>query len=212
MRIIRLFAATLFIAAIAAIPAFAQRSGAAPTTPAATAPAQTGPTGPVPSSKIAYVDTEAFSDEKTGITRYVAALNNLQREFQPRQTELQNLANRIKAIADEIQKTGSVSDPKALQDKQSEGERLQRELEYKKKEYDAAVAKRYDEVVGPISQDIGNALIAFAKQRGITMTFDISKLAGAILTLDRSMDITTEFVKEYNSKNPATASTAAPGR
>jgi outer membrane protein len=211
MRIIRLFAATLFIAAIAAIPAFAQQRGGAAQTPPATAaaPAQTDP---VPSSKIAYVDTEAFSDEKNGITRYVAALSNLQREFQPRQTELQNLANRIKAIADEIQKTGSVSDPKALQAKQDEGERLQRELEYKKKEYDAAVAKRYDEVVGPISQDIGNALIAFAKQRGITMTFDISKLAGAILTLDRSMDITVEFVKEYNSKNPATASTAAPGR
>jgi outer membrane protein len=209
MRIIRLFAATLFIAAIAAIPAFAQQRGGAAQPAAAAPPAQTGP---VPSSKIAYVDTEAFSDEKTGITRYVAALNNLQREFQPRQTELQNLANRIKAIADEIQKTGSVSDPKALQTKQDEGERMQRELEYKKKEYDAALAKRYDEVVGPISQDIGNALIGFAKQRGITMTFDISKLAGAILTLDRSMDITVEFVKEYNSKNPATASTAAPGR
>lgn len=219
MRIFRLFAATLFIAAIAATSAFAQQRGgttqpAARATPPAAAPAQTGP---VPSSKIAYVDTSFFGDEKAGIARYVTAMNNLQREFQPRTTELQNLANRIKTIADEISKLQGSSGPsgvvsqQSIVDKQEEGERLQRELEYKKKDYDALAAKRYTEVVGPISSDIGKALDAFAKQRGITMVFDLSKLGEVIISADPAMDITREFITEYNSKNPATASTAAPG-
>jgi hypothetical protein len=37
-------------------------------------------------------------------------------------------------------------------------------------------------------------------------------MSESILTIDPSMDITTAFIAEYNSKNPATASTAAPGR
>ncbi|HEY0547672.1 MAG TPA: OmpH family outer membrane protein [Pyrinomonadaceae bacterium] len=215
MRIIRLFAATLFIAAIAAIPAFAQQRGGAQQ-PAATAPAQPQQsTGPVPASKIAFVNTQAFADDKIGIARYVAALKNLDREFQPRVTEMQNMANRLKTLNDDIQKLSSnpaVVDEKTINAKREEGEGLQRDLEYKKKQYDAAVGKRYEEVVGPISNDIGNALTTYAKAHGITMILDASKLLEAIITVDPNMDITSEFISEYNSKNPATASTAAPGR
>ena len=211
MKIFRFFAATMFIAAIVAVPTFAQQRGGT-AQPAAAAPAQA--TGPVPAAKIAYVDTSAFNDEKTGITRFVAALKSLQREFQPRQAELQGIDTRLKAIADEISKTRAVADPKAIQLKQEEGERLQRELEYKKKDYEAAAAKRYEEVVGPISADIGNAINAFAKQRGITMILDVSKpsMVESILTADPTMDVTVAFIADYNSKNPATASSAGPGR
>ncbi len=207
----------MFIAAIAAIPAFAQQRGAAPAQQPA-APPQSG--GPVPASKIAFVNTQAFGDEKVGIGRYVAAMKNLEREFQPRVAELQALQNKIKAIVEEINKLNAgggasgVVSQKTLDDKRDEGERLQRELEYKKKEYDAALAKRYEDVVGPISNDIGSALTNFAKARGITLVLDLSKPAmlETILFGDPALDITTEFITDYNSKNKATASTAAPGR
>lgn len=201
----------MFIASIAAVSAFAQQ-GTGPAKPTTPAPAQA--VGPVPASKIAFVNTQAFDDDKTGITRFIAALKTLQREFQPRQTELQTLDTRIKAIADEITKTRAVADPNALRLKNEEGEKLQRELEFKKKEYEAAAAKRYEEVVGPISADIGKALDVFAKQRGITMILDLSKQAilESVLTVDPAMDVTAAFITEYNSKNPATASTAGPGR
>lgn len=213
MRIIRLFAATLFIAAIAATSAFAQQRGAQPaSTPPSAATAQPG--GPVPPAKIAFINTDAFRDEKQGIARFVAALKSLDREFQPRITEMQTMANRLKTLNDDIQKLSQqpVVSEKTINDKREEGEGLQRDLEYKKKQYDAAVAKRYEEVVGPISNDIGTALTTFAKTHGITMILDASKMLEAIITLDPNMDITAEFINEYNSKNPATASTAAPGR
>jgi len=209
MRIFRLFTATMFVAAIAAVPTFAQqRTGAA--TPASAAPAQAA--GPVPTSKIAFVNTQAFGDEKAGITRYVNAQKSLEREFAPRFKELQDLAKRIQTLADDIAKTESVAAPQEIQRKQDEGAKLQRELKFKKEEAEAAFNKRREEVLGPISSDIGNALIQFAKQRGITMTLDISRLVEAIMTVDPTMDVTAAFVTEYNSKNPATASTAGPGR
>src|SRR6185295_10332432 len=142
-------------------------------------------------SKIAFVNTAVFGDEKAGISRYIAAVKNLQVEFDPRQKELISLANRIKAIADDIDKTKDVAAPAALQTKREEGERLQRELKFKKEEAEAAFQKRYEQVVGPISADIGKALDGFARQRGITMILDVSKMGDAILTVDVGMDVTS---------------------
>ena len=197
------------LAAIFAVSVSAQTRPAAgtarPAAPQTTPPAQS--TGPVPDTKIAYINTEAFGDEKAGITRYVTAVKALEREFDPRQKELVGMQTRIKTIADEIGKLSgsSVVDPKTIQAKQEEGERLQRDLEYKKKQADADFSKRYEEVVSPISQDIGKALTQFATTRGITMILDISKLAPAVLTANPAMDVTQAFISEYNSK-PATAS------
>ena len=199
----------MLLAAIFAVSVSAQTRPAAgtarPAAPQQTPPA--APTGPVPETKIAYLNTEQFGDEKAGITRYVTAVKALEREFDPRTKELQGMQARIKTIADEITKlsSSSVVDPKSIQLKQEEGERLQRDLKYKKEQADADFAKRYEEAIGPISRDIGNALTQFATQRGITMILDISKLAPAVLTANPAMDVTQAFITEYNSK-PVTAS------
>lgn len=195
------------LAAMIAVSASAQTRPAG-TTPARPAAPQTTPAAsnaPVPDTKIAFIDTGAFGEEKIGITRFVNAMKSLEREFKPRQDELNTMQNRIKALADEISKTQSVADPKTIQAKQDEGERLQRDLKYKQDQADADFKKRYTDVVSPISSDIGKALDAFATQRGITMILDISKLAPAVLTVNPAMDVTQAFINEYNSTHPATA-------
>jgi Skp family chaperone for outer membrane proteins len=204
MKHFRLIAATLMLAAMIAVSASAQ------TRPAATTPARPAApsNAPLPDTRIAFIDTGAFGEEKVGITRFVNAMKSLEREFQPRQTELNTIQTRIKAIADELNKLSAgsaVVDQKTIQAKQDEGERLQRDLKYKQDQADADFKKRYTDIVSPISQDIGKALDQFANQRGITMILDISKLAPAILTVNPAMDVTTTFINEYNSTHPATA-------
>lgn len=209
MKHFRLIAATLMLAAMIAVSASAQTRPA--TTPARPAAPQTTPAAsnaPVPDTKIAFIDTGAFGEEKVGITRFVNAMKSLEREFKPRQDDLNTIQTRIKAIADELNKLSAgsaVVDQKTIQAKQEEGERLQRDLKYKQDQADADFKKRYSDVVSPISQDIGKALDTFATQRGITMILDISKLAPAILTVNPAMDVTQTFINEYNSTHPATA-------
>ncbi|MDX6611304.1 MAG: hypothetical protein QOD75_490 [Blastocatellia bacterium] len=212
MKRIRLIAAAIMLAAVVAVAASAQtRPGTTPprATPQTQPPAAS--TGPVPDTKIAYIDTGAFGEEKGGITRYVNAMKSLEREFAPRQTELNTIQARLKAIADEISKLSgnSVVDPKTIQVKQDEGEKLQRDLKYKKEQADADFAKRYKEVIEPISDDISKSLNQFAAQRGITMILDISKLVPVVLTANPAMDVTAAFIAEFNAK-PATASAATP--
>jgi Skp family chaperone for outer membrane proteins len=218
MKRILFIAATLIFSAALALSVSAQtRPGAAaprPTPPRPTptptaqaaAPQTPAPSNaPVPVTKIALVDTSMFGDETNGIIRFVNAVKIVDREFQPRQTELTNLQTRIQAIVNDLDKLrgNAIVDQKSIQDKQNEGERLQREFNDKKAQGDAAYTKRYSEVVGPVSTEIGNALTEYAQQRGVTMTLDFSKLIPLMLTVNPATDITTAFIADFNSKHPA---------
>jgi Skp family chaperone for outer membrane proteins len=172
--------------------------------PAVTQPAAVAAPANVPAAKIAIVDTTVFGDEKVGIKRYLNAVTTVQKAFESKNAELRNLQSQIKAIADDINRLSgaSVVSPETIRAKQGEGERLQRELKYKKEQADADFEKRYTEVVGPVSNDIGNALIQYAAQNGLTMILDISKLMPAVLTVNPAMDVTQAFIADYNSKHP----------
>lgn len=188
------FALSVAFGAIFAVSAFAQ---------AGAQPAMT---------KIGWIDTGAFADEKEGVTKYINALKALDTEMKPSVTALQTLQNRIKVIADDLNKPVPANvpvDQRALAAKQEEGQGLQREFEFKKKEYDAKVEKRSSEVLGPVSADISKAIQDFAKAKGYAVVLDIAALANAnaILALDAQSNITKEFITFYNTR-PATAATA----
>lgn len=211
MKIFRLIVAALFVTAFASISTFAQAGGAKPpatqTTPATNAS--------IPATKIAFIDSRYFTSEKEGVTRFIAAMKTLEREFQPRQQELDTIGKKIQALKDEIEKLAKspVVDQKTILAKQDEAESLQRDGEYKQKAAQAAYQKRYSEVVGPIEEDINNSLLAFAKQRGVTFLIDLgTENSRNIIPVDPSADVTKAFIAEYNAKNPgAAASTSTPG-
>jgi outer membrane protein len=209
MRIFRLAAASLFLAAIAALPAYGQGA----TRPAASTPAQTGGAAAVGEGKIAVIYSEVFFDQKQGIARFNNLLTTLNREFQPRQTELDGMRTRITQLTDEInklQQAGTPVDPRSVQAKADQLDQLKKDYQRKGEDATAAYNKRRQEIFAPLQEDIGKQLEAFAKQRGITVIIDGSQVP--VLYAADSIDITRAFVQEYNSKNPATASTAAPGR
>ena len=167
-------------------------------------------------SKIGWIDTGAFADEKEGVTKYMNALKALDGEMKPRVTELTTIQTRLKIISDDLAKMQANAavpiDQKAALAKQDEGQKLQREFEFKKKEYDAAVEKRSGEVLGPVSADISKAIQDFAKQKGYAVVLDIDALAKAnvILALDPTSNITKEFIAYYNTRPATTATTAVP--
>lgn len=171
--------------------------------------------GQVPvQTKIGWIDTSAFNDEKGGIVKYVNAYKALSNEVKPRETELVGIQTKIQTISAELQKMTENKavpfDEKAAYAKKDEGERLARELEFKKKEYDAFVQRRGGEILGPLNADIGKAISDFGKQKGYVAIFDIEKLAqaGAILHLEESANVTKDFIAFYNAR-PAAATAAA---
>lgn len=166
-------------------------------------------------AKVGILNTEAFSDEKTGITRLVNAYKSLEAEFKPKQDELNTLAARLDKLAKEIQDLqAKVNNPNPavpikkdavfdeIANKNEEGSRLQLEIKRKQEDAKAQFEKRTAVVANPIKNDIGNAIDVFTKARGIDIMLDVSKLAesGILLSINKAVDLTDAFIKDYNAK------------
>jgi Skp family chaperone for outer membrane proteins len=199
MKTFRSIAAAFVFAAIFAVSAFAQAPAAVPAAP----------------GKLAVVNTQAFDADKGGITKYVNAMNSLEAEFKTTQTELQTMGTRLQALQNEIktiqenaQKNPSVPINQASANaKVEEYDKLAREFKFKQEDAKARFERRQDIVMGPVRQDIGNALQEFAKKNGYMMILDASKLdgAGLLLAFDERFDATKDFIAFYNARPAATA-------
>ncbi len=203
MKIDRLLTAAVFVLAVAISPALAQTRPATPAGPPST--------GNVPESKIALIYSEAFQDAKTGIGRFNALITTLNREFQPRQTELQQMQQRIQTLTNEVnqqQSAPQVVDPKSLQTKIEQLETLKKDYQRKGEDAQAAYNKRRQEMFSPLLEDIGKALEAYAKSKNINVIIDGSQVP--LVYAADALDVTRSFINEFNAKNPATAAVAPP--
>ena len=180
------------------------------TTPAR--PAQPAPSAGAASTgtaRIAVIDSSAFSDDKAGIGRVVNAMKAVDAQFQPVRTEVQGMQTRYQALVDDINKTSAVADPKTIQTKTDQADLLKRDIERKTQDAQRDIQKRMQEVLGPLQEDVYNTLQAFAQQRGISVIIDASRVP--LIYFKDTIDITKEFITEYNRTKPATASAAPAG-
>ena len=202
MKIDRIIVATAFVLALAISPALAQTRPAAPTTTPQTGAAS----GNVPQGKIALIYSDAFLDSKTGIGRFNTLITTLNREFQPRQTELQGMQQRIQTLTNEVnqaQQAATVVDPKSIQTKIDQLETLKKDYQRKGEDAQAAYNRRRQEIFTPLQEDIGKALEAYAKANNIHVIIDGSQVP--LVYAADALDITRVFINDFNSKNPATA-------
>ena len=170
-------------------------------------------------TKIGVINTEYLYVDKVGITKILTAADALEKEFAPKQQELQTMANKLQTLAKEIETLTAQlqANPKApvgadaIVSKREEGERLQ--IDFKRKEEDAkaAYARREAVVMGPIRREIGNALQEYAKTKGFSIVLDGASMEknAMLLAPDKTVDITEDFVKYFNTKPATTASAAA---
>ena len=192
MKTFRLIAVSAIFAAIFAVSAFAQTA-----------------------AKIGLINTQAFDDDKTGITKYVAALNSLEIEFKPTFTELQTMQTNMQALQKELQgyqdilsKGGKIPISDADVQKKVEAlDKMDREFKFKTDDAKVRYQRRETAVMGPVRQDIGNAIQEYTKKNGYVLIVDVSKdQNGMILGLDETADITKQFIAFYNTR-PATTAT-----
>jgi Skp family chaperone for outer membrane proteins len=204
MKIARFFAAVAVLTVAAFCVSAQTKPATTPAAPQAAAPQNVA----VPDSKMAMIYSDAFLDPKTGIARFSSLLTTLNREFQPRQAELQALQTKINTLTKEIEDTQTVADPNAIRTKRDQLAQLNTDLKRKAEDAEQAYGKRRQDIFLPLQQDIGKALEAFAKARGITVIVDGSQVP--VVYAADNIDITRAFIAEFNSKNPATASVTQP--
>ena len=163
---------------------------------------------------MAVVYTDAFLDPKTGIAKFNSVVTKLNGEFQKVKDEITAMQTRAQTLEGEITKLreapeGTPIDQRSLQTKIDQLDQLKKDTQRKAEDAQGAYSRRRQDLFGPLQEELGKALEAFAKARGINVIIDAAQVP--LLYAADSIDITRAFITEFNSKNPVAASaTPAP--
>ena len=174
----------------------AAQTPAAPDAPGASAPAASAvPTGPAKIAVIAFQVAVAQTNEGQ------RAFGELQKKYQPKQTQLKALSDEIDSLTKQLQAQG---------DKLSEGERAARAktIDDKKKllERSAEDAQNdssndMNELYNALAQKVYDVLNDYSKQHGFTLVLDVAQQQSPVLYATESTNITKAIIDAYNVKS-----------
>jgi Skp family chaperone for outer membrane proteins len=173
---------------------------------AARPPAASG--GAVPNAKVAIVFISAFRE---GIDQLKQKYQKLSAEFEPRARELETMQNSLSAKEKVLAENKGMT-PQQYRKLADEFEQLKREFERKRDDSQTLARKREEEETGATYEEILKSLAAYSQQRGITVVLEgeVAQRNNIVVYALPSLDITKEFIAEYNKAHPAAAAKPAP--
>ena len=166
---------------------------------------QTRP-APAPTT-VAIIDSSAFSDEKAGIARVMVAMQQIEAKFLPLRNELRGMRDRLSTMRSDIQKKRQVQDASMTARQTEEADRLELDIKRKAEDAQSSYQKESLAVLDPLQKDIGTSLTAYAQSKGITLLIDANRVP--IVYAASQLDITKDFIADYNRTHPAGAAPAA---
>jgi outer membrane protein len=186
--------ASLLALAVLASAAFAQTTAA----PAAAAPA-----GP---AKIAIIDIQKAIVATNEGRRDLEAL---QKKFEPKQAELQNLNKEVTDLQNQLKTQGDKLNDDARNNLAKSIESKQKTLQRNFEDAQADFQGQQNEVVNRIGQKLMETLDKFAKTNGYTVVLDVSTPQSPVLWANPSTDVTATVVELYNASSGVAAPAAA---
>jgi Skp family chaperone for outer membrane proteins len=108
----------------------------------------------------------------------------------------------------DIQKKRAIQDAATTARQVDEAERLEVQIKRKSEDASASYKRESDAINDPLQRDILTALNAYAQAKGITLVIDANRIP--IIYAATSLDITSDFVNDYNRTHPASGAPAAP--
>ena len=88
------------------------------------------------------------------------------------------------------------------QQQAEEADRLEVQIKRKAEDAQASYQKESLAVLDPMQKEIAEALAAYAQSKGISLLIDLNRVP--VIYSAPSLDITKEFIAEYNRTHPAT--------
>ena len=167
-----------------------------------------GPTAaPAGKGKIAVINTAAFQEQ---VGEFKAKLDALNKQFEPRIKELDQLGGRIQSIENTI-KTQTLSAAKVAE-LSEQIDTMKRDYQRKSEDLQADGGRARDLALQPVSEKLEKFAQAYAAQGRIRVLVDLANAVngGILLWYDPRLDITEDFIKEYNKANPVPGAAPAP--
>ena len=176
--------------------------------PAAWSQAQAGAAAPM---KVAVLNVQQAI---LGTAEGKQSQAELQSQFAPRQTELENLTRQIGDIRDRLDKgQRTLSDDEKLR-LQRQGETLSRQLQRKQEDLQQDINESRGDVINRIGQKLLDVLDRYARENSFSLVLDNSGQATSVLWSSTLIDITQDIIRLYDQANPirsAAPATPQPG-
>lgn len=199
MKAFRVIAAVLAIGAFAILVHTQTRPGTS------SAPQNRSVSG---AANIAIIDSSAFTDEKNGIARVMNSMKQLEAKFQPLRAELRGMRERLNTMRSDLQKKAGIQDSRTTAKQVSDAEQLEIQIKRKAEDAQASYQKETLAILEPLQKDIGTALNAYAQAKGISLVIDVNRVP--VIYAASNLDITRDFIAEYNRTHPVTGAPTRP--
>jgi outer membrane protein len=206
MKIRNLVATVVFLATAQTV-AMAQ-GPAAPTAPRT----NTGTTAAaLGDGKIAVIDTSVFAERILEIKTKADVIN---KKYEPRFKELEGMRTQMETLQADIKQKQPIVTADKLQPMMDQFTQLQTTYKRRGEDLQAEYNKEADTTIAPVRQKLQDFVKDYASKRGIILILDLpgSQQAGTIAFLNPAIDVTEDFVTEYNRANPVPGASAAPAR
>src|SRR5258707_337476 len=138
MKVFRIIVAAVAFAAFAILAQTQTRPAAAP-------------------ANIAIIDSSTFSDDKAGIARVMAAMQQIEVKFTPLRTEIRGMRERLSTMRSDLQKKQAIQDARMTAQQSEEADRLEIQIKRKAEDAQASYQKESLAILDPLQKDIGIA-------------------------------------------------------
>jgi outer membrane protein len=168
-----------------------QRPGARPAAPAA-APADQGnaPT------KVGFVNIQAVLKQTPG---YAKAESTFAKELEGYRTEVQKLQASLDSAAQDFDQQSVALSPTSRQAKRKELEAQQEKVQQRTQELQQRAAQRERELLEPIQQRINSVIEGIRAAGNYAIILDVSAPGNAIITADKSIDLTPRVLSQLQA-------------
>ncbi|MEW6206850.1 MAG: OmpH family outer membrane protein [Acidobacteriota bacterium] len=185
---------SIFItAALLALAIFASaQQGAKPQTPA---------TQPLPKGKIAVISTDMLQAE---IKEFRAKLESINRQFEPEVKEMESEANKIRALETTIETQKDILGAAKIAELAEQLERMKRNYQRRAEDLQAKGGRQRDVAMEPLNKKLSKFAEEYAARKGIIILFDIQNSfeSNTLIWYDPRIDVTKDFINEYNKAYP----------
>lgn len=157
---------------------------------------------------------------KTGVINVQVAIQNtaegkqasaeLQSQFAPRSTELDNLSKQIQDIQTRLRTGQTTLSDEEKSRLQREGENMTRNLNRKQQEFQDDANEAQREVVDRIGRKMIDVLDKYAKDAGYVIIFDTSAQTTPVIYAANQIDVTQEIIRLYDQTYPVKGGGAKP--
>jgi outer membrane protein len=161
------------------------------------------------SSKVGVINIQA-AIASTAEGKQAAA--ELQSQFAPRSTELQNLQKQIEELRTRLQTGQSTLSDEEKARLAREGDQLTRAFQRKQQEFQDDSNDAQQEVVNRIGRKIVDVLNKYSKENAYSVVLDTSSQTTPVLYAANQIDVTQDIIRLYDQSYPVKAAASAAPR